>query len=116
VSQIEVLPGSLDLEVYGGDDVPIVIDLVNAASLPVTIDGTLKCTISVPYGSPTTQTPTVTAGSSTGQFVINFSSAITRAIAGQGVLLWDLQLLSGAGKVRTLLNGRITSKVEITND
>jgi hypothetical protein len=116
VSKIDTSPTNLNLTVYGGDDMPIVINLVNAAGEAATLDGTLECTIATPYSIAPTQPVTVTATGTAGQYTLNFSSAITRVIAGLGVLLWDLQYHANDGKLRTLLKGTITSIVEITND
>jgi hypothetical protein len=116
VSKLEIRPGTLDLALYGGDDSQIVVNLTNAAGEAATIDGTLKATVYVPYGLPSSYTPTITAGTITGQFLIVFSSTITRAIAGQGSLPWDLQIHQTSGTTRTILKGLINVSVEITND
>ena len=116
MTRLEILPGALDLALYGGDDAPIVVNLTNAAGEITTIDGTLKATVYVPYGSPSTYTPTITAGSTAGQYYISFDATITRAIAGQGGLPWDLQIHHTSGNTRTILKGLVTVSVEVTND
>lgn len=115
MTTLEVVPGTLNLKLYGGDDVPIIVNMVNAAGEPATIDGTLKATIYAPYASPTTLNPAVTGGTG-GIYTITFSKAITRAYAGLGDLAWDLQLTNTSSKVRTILKGIATIAVEVTND
>lgn len=115
MTNIDIQPGTLNLSLYGGDDAPIVVNLINAAGEPATIDGTLKATITVPYATPSSYNPTITAGTA-GVYTINFDAATTRAIAGLGSLSWDLQLHTTAGKTRTILKGLVTVTVEVTND
>lgn len=113
---LDIQPGKLDLKLYGGDDVPIVVNLVNAAGEAVTVDGILKATVYAPYATPSTRTPTITAESTAGQYTILFDKTLTRAYAGLGDLAWDLQLVNSSSKVRTILNGLVTISVEVTND
>jgi hypothetical protein len=115
MTSLNIMPGQLDLALYGGDDAPIVVNLTNAAGEPATVDGTLKATVYNPYGTPTSYALTTIAGA-VGVYTINFDATTTRALAGLGVLSWDFQLHSTTGKTRTILKGSVTVAVEVTND
>jgi len=116
MATINVIPSTLDLNLYAGDDVAITLTILDDNGAPYNLTGTLLAQIRKGHGQTLTATIAANAPApAEGICYLTLPDDVTKALGADGGRhSWDLQLTDAGGLVSTLVKGGVTTQLDIT--
>ena len=110
-SSIAVLPASVDLSLYAGDDFLMTITLTNADGTPADLSGaSASAQIRVQPGAAIAAT--FTASIAANVVTLQLKGVDTQNLTGNYV--WDCQVVYGSGITSTVTRGAVTYTADVT--
>lgn len=110
------LPENLNLTIWQGDEQEYFINLSNDATPPVAIDltgCTAQAVIRSSFGAATSYDFTCTITDATGGVIKMYMSSANCALIPAGDYIWNFQITTASGGVRTYLAGDVTVLAEV---
>ena len=118
--KISLIPTELDLALYAGDGVDLVVTLTNSAGEPLVVNGVVIAQIraSRADAASAAEFSTSLSDGSNGNVGLSLSgtdtASLVKADAKQFSGVWDMQWTSNGGEPVTVLQGKITCDADVT--
>lgn len=108
------LPENYDLVLYKGDTFTMNLSFTDSNNVVLDLTGYVaKCQIRSTFSAVTSYDAACTVDGPSGTVTVKFDAATTETISA-GSYVWDFQLTSAGGDVRTYLAGDVTVYDEVT--
>lgn len=118
-TKISLIPSLLDLELYAGDGVELVLGLTDGAGGPLDVTGDVKAQIRANRADVTAATEFTAdlAEGATGTVILSLTGLQTASLV-QGATkfdgVWDMQWTIADGQPVTVLQGKVTCDPDVT--
>ena len=118
-SKISLIPSLLDLELYAGDGVQLVLGLTNGSGGPLSVTGAVKAQIRANRAdvAAATEFAADLTNGATGTVILSLTGIQTASLV-QGATkfegVWDMQWTKAGGEPVTVLQGAITCDPDVT--
>lgn len=112
----DAMPENIDMEIYKGDYVDILVTVNVSPGIPLDLDGyTAAASLKSDYEDATAIdfTCTIVGDGSAGQVRIYMSTATSSTLVA-GSYIWDFELINPSSDARTYMTGDVTVHPEVT--
>lgn len=110
---INVVPETVDMNLYRGDDFAFQLTVTNADDTPADLTGeTAEAQIRQTEDAADPPAATFTCTITTNVITLSLSNTQTRTLPPTG--RWDCQLVSSSGSIRTIVRGAVTVTPDVT--
>jgi hypothetical protein len=123
-SQINLQPQVMDLALYAGDGVDLLLNFLDTAGAPIDVNGTVKAQIRLERLAPDPPIVEFTVSlvdAYLGKVTITLTGAQTKALvddpsstAGKFAGVWDIQWTPAGKQPRTVCQGRVECVSDVT--
>lgn len=118
-TKISLIPSDLDLELYAGDGVELVLGLTDAAGQALNVTGVVLAQIRTTAAdpAPTASFAADLSQGATGKVILSLTGVQTASLvsgANKFAGVWDMQWTVTGGQPVTVLKGKVTCEPDVT--